>query len=72
MPQIKRGEIYWVTNNNASGHEMKDTRPAVIVSRDETNDRSRCVTVVYLTTRLDRPENATHVMIRSSENRVSI
>ena len=65
--QVRRGEIYWVLNQNAFGHEMNDTRPAVVVSRDENNERNQCVTVVYLTTRLDRPECCTHVMVRSAE-----
>jgi mRNA interferase MazF len=49
---VKRYEIRWATLDPARGSEMAKTRPAVIVSLDELNDRLETITVCPLTTRL--------------------
>lgn len=59
---VVRGDIYIVTNNNAYGHEQRNSRPAVVVSNDINNKFSATVEVVYLTT---KPKHSlpTHVQV---------
>lgn len=63
--EIRRGDIYYVTIPYATGHEMKKDRPAIVVSCDELNKKSTCVTVVMCSTsnKRDLPE---HITIRST------
>jgi len=49
---IRRFEIRWTDLNPLRGAEMGKARPAVIVSRDEMNDRLQTVVVCPLTSRL--------------------
>jgi mRNA interferase MazF len=49
---IRRFEIRWTDLNPIRGAEMGKSRPAVIVSRDEMNDRLQTVVVCPLTSRL--------------------
>ena len=49
---MKRYEIRWATLNPAQGAEMAKTRPVVIVSLDELNQRLETVTVCPITTSL--------------------
>lgn len=49
---MKRYEIRWATLDPAHGAEMAKTRPAVIVSLDELNERLQTITVCPLTTQL--------------------
>lgn len=60
-----RGEIYWVENQNAVGHEMMKTRPAVIVSCGALADTSPVVNVVYLSAG-ERLRDG-HVIIRTRD-----
>jgi mRNA interferase MazF len=49
---MRRYEIRWTALDPARGGEMAKTRPAVIVSLDELNERLRTVTVRPLTSQL--------------------
>ncbi len=49
---MKRYEIRWVSLDPVQGSEMAKTRPAVIVSLDELNERLQTLTVCPLTTQL--------------------
>jgi mRNA interferase MazF len=49
-PQIKRGEIWWVSLDPAQGSEIKKTRPCVVLSHDTLNRLRRTVVVVPLST----------------------
>ncbi len=51
---IKRGEVYWVSFDPAVGGEMKKMRPAVIVSNDINNMNSTTVTVLPLTSAVQK------------------
>ena len=63
---MKRGEIYYITKNDpVTGQELFQGRPAVIVSNNLINEKSRVVEVVYLTTK-EKPPMPTHVTIRSA------
>jgi len=63
--RIRRGDIFYVSVPTPFGGEMKKDRPAIVVSRDDLNDRRSCVTVVYLscTPKMDLPE---HISIGSA------
>lgn len=47
----RRFEIFLVALDPTTGPEMRKTRPCVIVSPDEANDRLRTVVVVPMTTK---------------------
>jgi mRNA interferase MazF len=56
---MRRGDIYWVDLDPATGHEAKKIRPAVIVSSDALNRAAELrgrgvVTVVPITSNTDR------------------
>ena len=48
---FERGEVYWVMLGSGYPGEKGVARPAVIVSCDEANRWSSCVTVAFLTTK---------------------
>lgn len=48
---FERGEVYWVTLGSMYPGEKGVARPAVIVSNDDVNSWSSCVTVAMLTTK---------------------
>lgn len=49
---MKRYEIRWAALDPTKGSEMAKTRPVVIVSLDDLNDRLNTVTICPLTSRL--------------------
>lgn len=62
MPNIKRGDIYYIRDNgNATGPECRKDRPGIIVSNDTGNKHSPVVSVVYLTTAPKHRRLPTHV-----------
>lgn len=48
---FERGEVYWVNMGSGYAAEKGVGRPAVIVSKDESNNASPCVMVALLTTK---------------------
>lgn len=63
---IYRGDIYYIENakyRNVEYQTGTGSRPAVIVSNDKCNAWSDECTVVYLTTKDDRPDLPTHVPV---------
>ena len=46
---MKRGEIYYIENDNSVGCEQRGIRPAVIVGNDVGNKYSPVLLVVYFT-----------------------
>ena len=63
--EILRGEIYFVYIPHATGHEMEKDRPAIVVSCEELNRTSPCVTVVMCSAS-PKKELPEHVTIRST------
>lgn len=51
---IKRGEIYWVNLDPTIGAEIQKTRPAVVVSNDLNNIHAQTVTVLPLSTSVEK------------------
>jgi len=51
---IKRGEIYWVSLDPAIGAEITKRRPALVVSNDVNNLHAQTVTVLPLTTTVEK------------------
>lgn len=49
MDVVKRFEVYWVKLDPSFGHEIKKTRPAVIISSDENNKHLATVIIAPLT-----------------------
>ncbi len=51
---IHRGEIYWVALDPTVGAEIKKTRPALVVSNDQNNLHAQTVTVLPMSTSVER------------------
>lgn len=51
---MKRGEVYWVNFEPALGGEVRQRRPAVIVSNDAANAAANRVQVIPLTSNVSR------------------
>lgn len=49
---MKRFDVFWVQMDPAKGTEIQKTRPAVIISPNEMNDRIQRVIIAPLTSRL--------------------
>ena len=60
---MKRGEIYYIKNDNAVGCEQRGIRPALIVGNDVGNKYSPVLLVVYFT-RQHKKVLPTHVYVR--------
>src|SRR5436190_9561501 len=46
---IRRGDIYWVDLPDSNGREIKDERPALVVSNDRQNTASPLIIVMPIT-----------------------
>ncbi len=49
---IRRGEIYWVNLDPTVGSEIKNVRPALIVSNDQNNQHANTVTVLPISSQV--------------------
>ena len=63
---FQRGDVYYITFNNAIGSEISTGRPGVIVSSDEECKNNTVLMVVYLTTSTNRFESKVNVKIESA------
>jgi len=46
---IRRGDIYWVDLPDSNGREIKDKRPALVVSNDRQNTASPLIIIMPIT-----------------------
>jgi len=46
---IRRGDIYWVDLPGSNGREIKDKRPALVVSNDRQNTASPLIIIMPIT-----------------------
>jgi mRNA interferase MazF len=51
---VRRGDVYWVNLDPVVGSEIGKRRPAVILQNELANRTSPTVTIVPLSTRVDR------------------
>ena len=59
----RRGEIYLVALDPTVGHEIKKTRPALVIQNDVTNEYSGTTIVAPMTSTVRLPLSPTHVLI---------
>jgi mRNA interferase MazF len=50
QPEIKRGDIWWVSLDPTQGGEIKKTRPCLVLTHDTLNRMRRTVAVIPLST----------------------
>lgn len=55
MPDIRRGEIYWVDWGEGKGSEQTGVRPALIIQNDVGNRASPTTIIASLTTASNKP-----------------
>lgn len=63
---MKRGDVILVNLDPTVGHEVKKTRPAVIVSNNLANEYSRLLTIVPITSRKTDHLNRIEVLLDKS------
>lgn len=68
---MKRGEIWWITNDGQLGCEQRGIRPALIVSNDLCNTHSPVIQMVPLTCARKKPM-PTHVVFTLDGRRSTI
>lgn len=69
--KIKRGQIYYIRDEETTGSEQHGARPAVIVGNNIGNETSPVVMVVYLTAARKR-WMPTHVQIRCKKPSIAL
>jgi mRNA interferase MazF len=63
----KRGEIYLTTLDPTVGHEIRKTRPAVVIQNDVINEHGFTTMVAPITSTVRVPLSPVHVLIEASE-----
>ncbi len=59
----QRGEIYLTALDPALGHEIKKTRPALVIQNDITNRFGRTTIVAAITSRVNQPPYPNEVVV---------
>jgi len=62
----KRGEIYLTALDPALGHEIKKTRPALIIQNDVSNQYSQTTIVAAITSTVNTPPYPNEAIIQPS------
>lgn len=64
----RRGEIYWVRFDPTIGHEIRKTRPAVIIQNDVSNRYSPVTIVAAISSQFSDPPFPREVAIEPEES----
>jgi len=64
----RRGEIYLVDFNPTVGHEIRKTRPAVVIQNDVSNQYSPITIVAAISSQFAEPPFPREVLIESQES----
>jgi mRNA interferase MazF len=67
----RRGDIYLVNFDPTIGHEIKKTRPALIIQNDIANQYSPITIVAAITSKFDVPPYPTDVIMEPKESGLS-
>lgn len=59
----KRGEIYLAALDPTIGHEIKKTRPVLIIQNDTSNEHSRTTIVAPITSTVRMPLSPVHALL---------
>ena len=68
----RRGDIYLVDFDPATGAEIKKTRPALVIQNDIGNRYSPITIVAAITSRFDEPPYPTEVVMEPAESGLSL
>ena len=60
----RRGEIYLAALDQALGHEIKKTRPALVIQNDVTNQYGMTTIVAAITSKVSSPPYPNEVLIQ--------
>ena len=64
----RRGDIYLVEFDPTRGHEIRKTRPALIIQNDIGNQYSPITIVAAITSKFDTPPRPTDVIIEQAQS----
>ena len=69
IPEVHKYDIWFAALPGAApgNRVISGPRPVVVVSADESNQACPVITVVPLTSHLDKPQNSTHALITANE-----
>lgn len=67
---MKQGDIYFIQWDPSIGHEFKKTRPAIILSSDETIKESNLITVMAITKNGNSPITDDIEIKKNDDNRL--
>lgn len=63
----RRGEIYLTALDPALGHEIKKTRPTLVIQNDVTNQYSQTTIVAAITSKVSTPPYPNEAVIQPSD-----
>jgi mRNA interferase MazF len=68
----RRGEIYLTALDPAVGHEIKNTRPALVVQNDISNQYSSTTIVAAITSKVSTPPYPNEAIIHPGKSGLSV
>ena len=68
----RRGEIFLTALDPALGHEIKKTRPALVIQNDVTNRFGMTTIVAAITSRVSEPPYPNEVVIQTSTSGLQV
>jgi mRNA interferase MazF len=64
----KRGDIYLAALDPAVGHEIRKTRPALVIQNDVLNEHLATTTVAAITSTVRFPISPVHVLLQADQS----